>query len=348
MVGSRRISPVLLILALAGAPAHAGLIIDPVFDASITGQANAAGIEGTIDSAIATFENTYSNNISASIEFYAMSGGLGESQVGFVYGIPYQAYYDALVATNANPAAIAGLTLDGGNSTLNPVNGTGTIDIKSANARAVGFSDASPLCNVIGSEGNGTASNLSCSDVPGGSGAVDGLIGLNTATTYPPNPNNGSNYGLLAVTEHELDEILGLGSALPNCQSPSCPSSSASEPDPEDLFRYTAPGKFASLSPGCSNPTPAYFSYSGSLDLANFNTACNGADWGDWGGNATAQVQDAFGSPGAQPSYGPNEIAAMSAIGYTVALPEPSTPVLLISSLGVFALAVKRRPRTAA
>ena len=92
----------------------------------------------------------------------------------------------------------------------------------------------------------------------------------------------------------------------------------------------------------CSNVTSAYFSYTGAVDLTNFNTACNGGDWADWGGNANTQVQDAFSDPGLAPLYGVNEIAAMSAIGYTVATPEPATWTLLVISAVLFAFAKRR------
>lgn len=349
MVRVRTILPVFLIAASAGLPAHAGLIIDPSFDTSITSQTGAAGIEATIDNAISVFENAYSNNITVLIDFYAMSAGLGESQVGFVYTPSYQTYYNALATTNANPAAIAGLTANGGNSANNPVNGTTVIDVKSADLRAVGLSAAAPLCNAVAS--GKPADPLTCSGTAGGSGAFDGLIGLNTTITYPPNPNNGSNYGLMATTEHEIDEVLGLSSALPNCNSnppvttpptTPCTSASASNPEPEDLFRYIGNDEFAPLTENCSSlSSTAYLSYTGASVITNMNTACNGGDWGDWGGNASAQVQDAFTGPGAQPSYGTSEIDAMSAIGYTNT-PEPATWLLMLTSLAVFGYVMRR------
>jgi hypothetical protein len=199
------------------------------------------------------------------------------------------------------------------------------------------------LCNPIGSAGS-----LVCSNVEGGSGAVDGIISLNTNITYPPQPSGSPYYGLMSVTEHEIDEVLGLGSALGDCANSGahpCTSISSANPAPEDLFRYTGTGQFASLSINCSNTiTPAYFSYTGATDITDFNTACNGADWADWKGGAAPQVQDAYGTPGAEPTYGANEIAAMSAIGYTLAdpVPEPGTWLLLLTSLGLLAFARKR------
>jgi hypothetical protein len=320
-------------------PARANLIITPTFDSTITGDTNAASIEGAIDTAIGVFQSTFFNPITVSILFQE-GGGLGESQTGFIYTPTYSSFYTHLVANDANAAAIAGLTANGGNGVDNPVTGTADIDVKSANERALGYSSANPLCNPVGTSGSLTCSPTNSSYTAGST--VDGIISLNTAITYPPQPNNGSYYGLIAVTEHEIDEILGLGSSLPNTSASSgTVNFNAGNPAPEDLFRYTANHVFAGTV-NCASPIPAFFSYSGATDLTNFNTACNGADFGDWATGASAQVQDAFGSAGAQPAYGANEIAALSAIGYTLAIPEPGTWVLLLASLALLAGAGKR------
>jgi hypothetical protein len=334
---------ILFALSTIGVPAQANLMITPIFDSSITSQADASGIENAINMAIGVFETTYANPINVKIEFQAIGSGLGDSQEGFDYIQNYNAFYNALVTVDANPSAVAGLTARGGNSFLNPVNHTSTLDVKSANLRAVGLS-GDPLCNVTGTSGS-----LTCSTTAGGPNAVDGLVGINTSITDPPQADNGSNYALQAVLEHEIDEVLGLGSAIPNCDS-SCTTASATTPAPEDLFRYTAGGARSSLSVACANTSTAFFSYSGAVDLAQFNNACNGADFGDWQsnplpGDTSAQVQDAFGSPGSGPSYGPNEIAALSAIGYQVATPEPATATLLFAALCVFAVMSRRLMR---
>jgi hypothetical protein len=265
---------------------------------------------------------------------------LGQSQTGFVYNNNYQTFYNDLVTTDANPAAIAGLTANGGNAANNPVNNTNTIRLKSANGRAIGIATDTPLCNVTGSAGN-----LTCSNTPGGPNAIDGIIGLNTSITFPPQAQGSGTYYLVATVEHEIDEVLGLGSSIANC-SGTCTSTSfqGGNPAPEDLFRYTANGVFATGNIDCSGTvTPAYLSYSGATVLTNLNTACNGGDFGDFTGGS--QVQNAFATPNLIYNYGANEIAAMSAIGYQVATPEPATFALLIPALGVAALVRRRRRR---
>ncbi len=333
-----RLTQALLVLAVAAIPAHASFIIDPIFDTSITGNANAAAIENTIDTAISFFESVYTNNITVIIEFQSMTSGLGQSN-DITYNEPYSLFLTDLKNTNANPAAIAGLTGNFGNGPNNPATNTGNIEIKSADGRAIGLNTPT-ACNLTGTSGN-----LSCSttDLSHHSGSVDGIVGLNTSITSPPNSLSG-NFSLLAVTEHEIDEVLGLGSALADCPGPGCNgvTDNAGNPLPEDLFRYTAPGVLASLNVTCGNVPPAYFSYSGLVNIMNFNTACNGEDWADWLGGALAQVQDAVGTPGVVPIY-QNEILALSAIGYTTSVPEPSTSTLLLPALGLLAWAGRRR-----
>jgi len=335
----RFVLPVLLVLIATGSLARANLIIVPTFDNSIAGDANAAGIEGTINSAISLFEDTYSNPITVDI-YFQEGGGLGESNFLY-YAATYSYFYSRLVATDANPAAIAGLQLNGGASTHNPVTGTSQIDIKSANARALGINVA-PGCLPTASPGTGVPMECGSGNNPG-AGSVDGIISLNTNITYPPNSNNGSSYDLLSTVEHEIDEILGLGSSLPNSTASSgTVNGLAGNPAPEDLFRYGAGGSRI-FSVNCAAATQAFFSYNGTTDLAQFDNACNGADFGDWANGSSAQVQDAFASPGAGPAYGSNEMAALSAIGYTLATPEPGTWTLSLLLLAAMAFARRRR-----
>jgi hypothetical protein len=323
------LSPAFLLLALA-VPARSSLILLPTFDSSITSDPNSAIIESSINSAISLFESTYTNNFTASIYFQESPSGLGSSNF-YDYSVGYSTFYSALVAQNANPAALAGLAANGGAATDNPVNGTADIEIKSANARALGI-DIAPGCYTTGTAGNETCGSGS------GNGGYDGIITFNTNITYPPQSNNGSNYGLISTAEHEIDEILGLGSSLENTSAASGNVTViGGNPAPEDLFRYAAGGS-RTFAVNCgASAVAAYFSYSGATDLAQFNNGCNGADFGDWASGGALQVQDAYGAPGQNPAYGSNEIAALSAIGYTVAAPtpEPGTWMLLAMSLAL-------------
>src|SRR5579872_4382355 len=121
-------------------PAGASLIITPTFDATINSDSNAASIKSTINQAIGIYESLFANNINVAIYFqkFTVNSGLGESDVGSVYIPGYQAFYDDLVTTNANPTAINTLKNGGGNGDTNggvdPVIGAGQIGVKSADA----------------------------------------------------------------------------------------------------------------------------------------------------------------------------------------------------------------------
>jgi len=99
---------------------------------------------------------------------------------------------------------------------------------------------------------------------------------------------------LFATVEHEIDEVLGLGSALNSTTTPAMPLT-------EDLFRWHSAGTRsyaadASTTNPCGASTPAaFFSIDGgTTDVDDFNNCNNGGDYGDWITHTPSQVQDAF------------------------------------------------------
>jgi len=132
------------------------------------------------------------------------------------------------------------------------------------------------------------------------------------------------------VAEHEIDEVLGLGSALPTPQF--------NAPFPEDLFRYDASGVRSFTTTATAK---AFFSINGTTDLAQFDNQNDGGDFGDWQSNplppgVQPKVQDAFATSGATPALGV-ELTALDVIGYDriASIPEPGTGVLLAAALVV-------------
>jgi len=314
-------------------PAHADLIITPTFDPTLSNPT----VQATINAAIQTYEGLFTNPID--VQIYFQSGSpLGQNDY-FASVVTYQSFYDGLMATDANPAAFAALNANGGdadtNGGRNPVTGNMFILAKSANLRAVGINQA-PDCQ-LGTPGAGGIPH----DCSGNSGpAYDAIISLNTSITSPPLSLDG-NYGLLSTVEHEIDEVLGIGSSLVNCAQSNNPNAACSSgnitfandtqgtnaPMPEDLYRWNATG---GRSPGtnCNAPTSAFFSYGPSTgQIAQFDNSCDGGDFGDWQQSGTPLTQDAFATPGANPTLGAKEIAALTAIGYTInaEVPEPGT-----------------------
>jgi hypothetical protein len=261
------------------------LVINPTFDSSITSDPNAAKIEGTINRAIQTFENTIANSVTVGITFKEMSSGLGASN-WFYYTVPYSAYLAALkshATSAADNSAIASLPA-GPN---NPVNGNSTIHVQAANAVALGLAQ----------------------------GSTTGIISLNTSICnldrLSINPNK---YDLVATVAHEIDEVLGFASALNH--------STNGGPTPtggvwaDDLYRYGGPG-VRSFNTGLS--TQAFYSINGgTTDLAQFNQSQNG-DFSDWFSTAahTPRVQDAFANPRNTPNL-TVELTRLDVLGYTL------------------------------
>jgi hypothetical protein len=286
-------------------PPSAGLIITPTFDATITSDPNAAAIENTINTAIANIQSVFSDPITVTIKFQAMTSGLGQSST-FVYGYSYSSYLASLKAdakTSADATAVALLP----NASPNPVNGNSLIYVKPANLRAVGIAQNPP------------------------SGQFDGVIGLNTSITKPGSPGTSGQYSLLATVEHEINEVLGLGSALPNVYQQTgtiCP---------EDLFRYSgAHTRSFTTTDSRTSGMFAFFSIDASASLAQFDNQNDGGDFGDWQSNplpagVTPKVQDAFATPGANPTE-TVELTALDVIGYDRVLLRPPTNVRIVRS----------------
>ena len=295
-IGFGRLLLVVAILA-GGMPARA-LVITPSWDSSITSDLNAGTIESTINMAIEYYQTRFSDPITVTIEFQEITtaGKAGHSSWWY-YNIPYSQFRTALqndAATANDTIALANLPA-GAN---NPVTGTGNIRVKTANLRALGI----------------TGKN---SGLPGG---VDGIIGLHTSRMNLSRDSTDPNkYDLLAVTEHEIDEVLGLASSL---------DSNAGNPLPEDLFRYTSSGNRTFT----TNNDEAYFSIDGANLLARFNQDSTG-DYGDWwtAGVHQPQVQDAFVTAGATPDPG-TELIALDVIGYNlVPVPQPAITGISLS-----------------
>ena len=163
------------------------------------------------------------------------------------------------------------------NSATNPVNGSSTINVKSANLRAVGL--------------------------PGDtSGNPDGITMVNTTITSPGNLGTTGEYNLIPVVEHEIDEVLGLGSSLPNVDNGTI--------FPEDLFRYDQTG---ARTFDTTSTITAFFSINDANALAQFDNQNDGGDFGDWG--VSPEVQDAFATRHANPALGV-ELTALDVIGY--------------------------------
>lgn len=279
------------------------LVITPVLGAGFNASAYVQGVLANVIAFYAANVLTPAP-LNVSIVFTNTSSGLGQSEAG-VANVAYSAFAAALVAQSPSAVA-AGITV----AAVEPATGSHTINVKLANLRAVGLAGPSvnTFCNVTG--------------------VADGCISVNLALTDVGAGGDGSN-DLLTVLQHEINEVLGLGSSLPD----------AGDIFPQDLYRWAAPGvRSHATNPSTTDPcgvlTPrAYLSTSPTgatgTNLTDLNNCQNGGDYGDW---ATVvppvhSLQNAFADGFTPPAMavGSVESIALELIGYRVASPTTTT-----------------------
>jgi hypothetical protein len=250
-----------------------GLVINATFDSSITNDPNSAAIQAMINNAIGIYQSLFSDPITVSILFrYSTTAPDGTSlssmllaRSNFVfYKVGWNTYINALQAdaTTANDAtANASLPASALSTNIKP---------SSANGRAVGL-NTPPVMFRDGSVGLG--------------GPYDGIVTLNANQSFEFTRHLTTGfYDALRSTEHEMDEVLGLGSYL---------TAGGSDLRPQDLFSWSAAGVMNLASSGSR-----YFSIDGGITrIVGFNQNPSG-DFGDWLSapcpQANPYVQNAF------------------------------------------------------
>jgi hypothetical protein len=266
-----------------------GLTIHSTFDSSITGNPNAAAIQAMINRAIAIYESLFSDPITIQIRFrYATTApdgshlpqGLVSESDTTLYIVRWNAFVSALRAdAQTNNDNVANASLPGSALTTN-------IRPTSANGRAVGL-NTPPVMFADGTIGQG--------------GPYDGIVTLNSSEPFqfsrPVDPNS---FDAQHLTEHEIDEVIGLGSHL---------GQNTSDLSPQDLFSWSSVGHRNTTSSGTR-----YFSInSGMTNIVGFNQDSDG-DFGDWLSEPCPQahpyVQNAFSCTGQS-----SDIAATSPEG---------------------------------
>jgi len=292
---------------LAAAISGYSLTIVPTFDSSITGDPNAAAMEAAINAAIQVFQSTYTDNVTVRILFVSdPDTDLGENNTFYVT-IPYSTFHTALKskAADANDTNALSKLPSGSHD---PVINDNQVSITTALYQCLGL-------------GNLIATNQ-----------TDSTISVNTTIVNFTRPGaNPDNYDMEAVLEHEIDEVLGTSSALPDTAGPI---------NAMDLFRYDTNLNRTFITSGDN----AYFSVDGTNLWARYNMDSDG-DYGDFwsltgywappGQTPHQQVQDAFAGPGAYEDIGVKEKAMLDVVGWTLAVPVvPTNPVITIAHSG--------------
>jgi hypothetical protein len=282
------------------ATSNSGLVINATFDSSITSNANSAAIQSMINQAIANYQSTFTDPITVSILFRysttqpngaALGGGSLAQSNYVIYTVAWNTYINALIAdakTTNDTTANASLPASSLSTNMLPT---------SANGRAVGLNTPPAMF----ANGNVSAG-----------GPYDGIVTLNSAQPFQfTRPPGNSNYDALRSTEHEIDEILGLGAL-----------NGGGSLRPQDLFSWSSAGTRNRTSSGTR-----YFSInSGSTNIVGFNQVAGG-DLGDWVSlscpQANPYVQNAFSCPGqmSDVSLTSPEGINLDVIGYDLASP---------------------------
>lgn len=268
-----------------GVPAQAGLKISATFDSSINSRFNAADIKKVINSAIAFYQSKYTDNITVYITFADMTSGLGANSAPF-YVMPYSTLNTALRrdATSANDTtALSRLPA----AYIDPVQQKPNVFVKQANLKALGIRTAA---------------------------GSDGTIFLNSSIMFTSVSNLRTNrYDMYATVCHEINELLGLGSAVG--LDPTFVAANRAAILPEDLFRYNNGARSFTT----DDFAQAFFSINSTSNLARFNQDSSG-DLGDWYSGfeaVTPQVQDAFATIGVVVNKNQTvEQIALDVIGY--------------------------------
>ena len=314
-------------LALGAGIAAASPTFTVLYDAG----ANISAADKTIiQNAVNFYTSNMTGSWSVSIVFGSQVAGGATSEKLVYGGLSYNSYYNDLGSNSSGDAtdlaAIA--SLGGGPHTSNPVNGTTSIAMTTTLASALG---------LAAQQGTTWAD---CGGV-----SADACITLSTALL---NASGSPDVELNADVQHEIDEVLGTSSALPNGGG-----TLATNPDVADLFRYSAPGtRSYALNTSTSNPctgAAAYFSVDGgTTNLDSYNNCNNGGEYGDWFCDDGSQVQ-CYAGPGGVPAsltLSSSEVKLLDAVGFnfaSAAVPEPSSVVLLMAGLGALAVPWRRR-----
>jgi hypothetical protein len=269
---------------------YSQLVITPTFDSTITNNPNRAQIEATINQAINFYQTNFSDNVSVSITFKVDETiSLGQSST-FVNQISYTNFRNAMLshATTANDTlALNNLP----NQSGNPANGNSNMLLSLPNLRTLGFTRNNPP-----------------------PGQTDGTISLKMSLMNLDHTvvTDSAKFDLFAVASHEINEVLGLGSALNSGSGSGIPAR------PMDMFRYDQTGARSFTR---SASAQSFFSLDSTTHIVQFNQNSN-ADFGDWQGVDGPRVQNAFATAGVILNNGVPELTALDVIGYTP-VPEP-------------------------
>ena len=259
-----------------------GLIIIPAFDCTIMTDPSSAAIQAMIMRAIAIYESLFSDPVTVHILFrYSDTGpapspspsatacpsgaplppGFLAASLSVQYTVSWNDFISALRAdatTSNDNKAIASLPGSPLSTNIAP---------SSANGRAVGL-DTQPAMFLDGTIGPG--------------GPYDGIVILNSAAPFSfTRPLFNGSFDAQSAVEHEIDEVMGLGSYL-NRNARTCPSFEAESPScpqpPGQVCTIVAGGAVIQSCPNCSGGADVGFvgNNSGTLQFRGITANASG------------------------------------------------------------------------
>ena len=274
--------------------AAGGLQFNLSWDAKV---ANApAGYRNAAIAAAAGLSATFSNHVVLNIQIgygevngTAVSSGDAAQSEGIYSSVSYSSLYTALQADSGNSTVQT--TADQSLSATNPT--SGTFDVSSANAKALGLA--------------------------GASSSLNGYVSLSSALPFEYNQTATSGkYDAVAMFQHEFTEVMGRTGSVGAAIGPGVST-------PLDLFRYTSTDN---ADPSAGTPVLAttqqgantdYFSIDGGMtNLGDYN-ASNGTqgDYADWNSNMSPDPFYGAIAGTTQPMSG-NDVAEVAAIGWNM------------------------------
>jgi hypothetical protein len=281
------------------ASTNSGLVIIPHFDSTITSDPRSAAIQAMIVGSIEAFQQLFSDPITVTILFrlsplHANGDPLENNLVGSSESTCYIREWNTLITAlkadgkTANDAAA--------NATLPSSPLTENIVTRAAAGRAIGLNTPPAMF------GDGHL------DV---GGPYDGIITLNASKPLQfTRPVAVDNFDARTFTEHEIVEVLGLGSHLN--------SSAPQFLDPEDLFSWASLNARNTTSSGLR-----HFSIDRGLHLIVKLNQDPAGDYGDWDSDdfcpaTRSYVSNAFNCPGQSPEVSATspEGIALDVMGY--------------------------------